>query len=76
MYWLPLRLEKPLDAYRARRKIERSGKMLTRQRAIDEILEAALAAEPDAKKLPTFESVVDRLEKVERLTACLQSDGT
>jgi phage terminase small subunit len=67
-YWLPMKLERKLDEYRARRKVERNGRVLTRAKAIDEILEAALYYEPDAKKLPTFEQVVERLERLEANT--------
>ena len=65
-YWLPGRLETKLDEYRSRRKVERSGRVLTRSKAIDEILETFLSAQPDARKLPTFEMVVERLERLEQ----------
>lgn len=63
-YWLKPNLVKPLDAYRARRKIE-LGRIITRQTAIDELIAIALDQQPKQESLPSYCDLVERVNRLE-----------
>ena len=70
MIRLPDKLEKQVDVYRRNRKLE-TGKMVTRNSAVCEILERALSGVKDESPA----SLVDLTRRVERLEATVLRAG-
>ena len=63
-YHIPPKLEKQIDAYRRNVKLA-TGKMITRETAINRLLSQSLDGVEEVK-LPTLAEVVKRVERLEQ----------
>ena len=63
-YYISREQEKAIDEYRAVRKLQ-LGKMITRQRALNELLQIALNQQPKPAELLSYQELVRRVEALE-----------